>query len=64
MVGVIPPNDANGKANSEDSDQTALEEQSDLGLHCLHRTVCPKIKDPYSIFRYIPAHMLSRMANY
>ena len=28
--------DANGVANSEDPDQTApLEEQSDLGLHCL-----------------------------
>ena len=34
---------ANGIANREDSDQTApLEEQSDLGLHCLPRPVCPK----------------------
>ena len=28
-------------ANSEDPDQT-LEEQSDLGLHCLPRSICPK----------------------
>ena len=27
----------NGVANNEDPDQTALEEQSDLGLHCLPR---------------------------
>ena len=26
----------NGMANSVDPDQTALQEQSDLGLHCLH----------------------------
>ena len=25
-----------GMANSVDPDQTALQEQSDLGLHCLH----------------------------
>ena len=37
--------DANRIANSEDPDQTApriLEEQSDLGLHCLPRPICPK----------------------
>ena len=35
--------DANGIANSEDPDQTApREEQSDLGLHCLPRPICPK----------------------
>ena len=33
---------ANGIANSEDPDQTAPEEQSDLGPHCLLRPVCPK----------------------
>ena len=33
---------ANGIANSEDPDQTA-QEQSDLGLHCLRRPICPKI---------------------
>ena len=32
------PKDADGMANSVDSDQ----EQSDLGLHCLPRSVCPK----------------------
>ena len=30
------PNDADGMANSVDTDQT--EEQSDLGLHCLLKT--------------------------
>ena len=45
---VFPQKDANGKANKEDPDQTAplravrLEEQSDLGLHCLPRPICPK----------------------
>ena len=33
--------DSNGIANSEYPDQ------SDLGLHCLPKTVCPKIKDHY-----------------
>ena len=33
---VIPQKDANGIANSEDP------EQSDLGLHCLPRPICPK----------------------
>ena len=32
---------ANGIANSEDPDQTAPL-QSDLGLHCLPRPICPK----------------------
>ena len=41
------PKDAEGIANSVDPDQTAplgavLEEQSDLGLHCLPRPICPK----------------------
>ena len=30
--------DANGIANSEDTDQT----ESDLGLYCLPRPICPK----------------------
>ena len=34
-------NDADGMANSVDPDQTAPE-QSDLGLHCLPRHICPK----------------------
>ena len=34
---VMSPNDADGMANSVDSDQTAP--QSDLGLHCLPRPV-------------------------
>ena len=34
---------ANGIANSEDHDQTAPEKQSNLGLYCLSRHVCPKI---------------------
>ena len=36
------PKDAEGIANSVDPDQLLLEEQSDLGLHCLPRPVCPK----------------------
>ena len=45
---VFCQKDANGIANSEDPDQTApLEEQSDLGLHCLHRPTCPKNYDNY-----------------
>ena len=32
------PKDADGVANSVDPDHTA---PSDLGLHCLPRTVCP-----------------------
>ena len=37
---VMHPKDAEGIANSIDPDQ--LEEQSDQGLHCLPRPVCPK----------------------
>ena len=45
--------DANGIANSEDPDQTApigavLEEQSDMGLHCLPGPICRKTLDHYS----------------
>ena len=36
---VFPHKDANGITNSEDSDQ---KKQSDLGLHCLPRPICPK----------------------
>ena len=36
------PKEAAGIANSVDPDQTALLEQSDLGLHCLPIPVCPK----------------------
>ena len=38
---VFCKNDASGIANSEGPDQI-LEEQSDLGLHCLLRPICPK----------------------
>ena len=36
------PNCVDRLANSAEPDQTAPLEQSDLGLHCLHRPVCPK----------------------
>ena len=39
--------DVNGIANSVDPDQTAPKEQSDLGLHCLPRPICPKTYDHY-----------------
>ena len=32
-----------GMANSVDPDQTALKEQSDLGLHSLHMSFCQKL---------------------
>ena len=38
-------------ANSVDPDQTALlKEQSDLGLHCLPRPVCPKFSNFMACF--------------
>ena len=39
---VISPNDADGMENSVDPDQTAPQEQSDLGLLCLPRHIRPK----------------------
>ena len=39
------PKDANGLVNSGDPDQTALQEQSDLGLHYLLKPICPKTKE-------------------
>ena len=39
----MSPNAADGMANSVDPDQ----EQSDLGLHCLPRPICPKTWDHY-----------------
>ena len=46
-LGYFIKKDANGIANSEDPDQTALEEQSDLGLHYLPRHICQKTLDHY-----------------
>ena len=43
------PKDADGMANSGDPEQTAPLEQSDLGLHCLSRPICPKNYDVYGI---------------
>ena len=40
----MSPNGADWMANSADPDQT-----DDLGLHCLLRPVCPKIKEEYRI---------------
>ena len=44
---VFRQKNANEIANSEDADQTAPLEQSDLGLHCLPRPICPKTLDHY-----------------
>ena len=41
----MDPKDVDRMANSVDPDQTAP--QSDLGLHCLPRSVCPKTHDHY-----------------
>ena len=38
---IMHPKDGDGMVNSVDPDQT-VPEQSDLGLHCLPRPVCPK----------------------
>ena len=38
---AMRPKDAAEMANSVDPDQI-VQEQSDLGLHCLPRPVCPK----------------------
>ena len=40
----MSPEDAAEMENSVDPDQTA-QEQSDMGLHCLPRLICPKTKD-------------------
>ena len=34
--------DVDGITNSVDLDQIEEQEQSDLGLHCLPRPICPK----------------------
>ena len=39
---VMAPKGADRMTNSVDPEQTALQEQSDLGLHCLHSPICPK----------------------
>ena len=39
---VFRQKDANGIANSEDTDQTAPLGAVNLGLHCLPRPICPK----------------------
>ena len=41
---VMSPKDADKMANSVDP------EQSDLGLHCLPRAICPKTWDHYGTF--------------
>ena len=38
----------NAMTNSEGADQTAPQEQSDLGLHCLLRPICPRFKMFYN----------------
>ena len=42
ILRVFCQNGANGIANSGDPDQNAPLGQSDLGLHCLPRPICPK----------------------
>ena len=39
-----------GNGNSVDPDQTLLQEQSDLCLHCLLRPVCPNV---YYLYGYV-----------
>ena len=54
---VFRQEDANGIANSEDPDQT------DLGLHCLPRLICPKTYDDYGILIW-PKFYYKRQASY
>ena len=51
----MPQKDIERMANSVDSDQTPLEEQSDQNLHCLLRHTCPNIYNFYgiSVFFYL-----------
>ena len=48
--------DGDGMVNTVDPDQTALEEQSDQGLQCLHRPVCSNTSkqffDNFFAFQY------------
>ena len=46
---IMCQKDADGMANSVVPDQTAPQEQSDLGLHCLPRPICPNIQNFYGI---------------
>ena len=42
VIRVMCQNDADGISNSsEESDETVLQKQSDLELHCLPKPVCP-----------------------
>ena len=51
---VMSPEDAEGMTNSGDPDQ----EQSDLGLHCLPRSICPKTWDYYgTLFAILSASL-------
>ena len=44
------PKDVDGMVNSVDPDQTAPpKEQSDVGLHCLLRPICPNTYNFYGI---------------
>ena len=44
MLGCSNASNAAGMANCVDPDQTAPSEQSDLGLHCLLKHICPNIE--------------------
>ena len=44
---VLWSKDEDRISNRVDPDQTAPEEQSDLGLHCLLRPICPNVLNCY-----------------
>ena len=44
---ILRSKDADRITNRVDTDQTAPEEQSDLGLQCLLRPICPNISNYY-----------------
>ena len=44
---ILHSKDSDRITNRVDTDQTAPKEQSDLGLHCLLRPICPNISNFY-----------------
>ena len=50
---ILRSKDADRITNRVDTDQTAPEEQSDLGLHCLLRPICPNISNYYGNTRVL-----------
>ena len=59
FIAVMGTREADKMANSADSDHTAPE-QSDSGLHCLLRPICPNIQRVYG-YQHIMAFAYHNM---